>query len=123
GGPVAGLAAALPEVRTEWLMLLACDLPGARPLCRMLARSMTGMPTTADGLVATDGQVQWLAGIYRRESVATAIEALDAPAGTSLKAALGGLRLHEVPDQEGLTRDLDTPEDLEGFTRERKIDE
>lgn len=117
GGPVAGLAAALPETRSEWIMLLACDLPHARLLCRMLARFFREMAADMDGLVAVyEGRIQWLAGIYRRTSIEAALERTGEPDGTSLKAILGGLKLREVQDHEGLSRDLDTPQDLEAFT-------
>lgn len=121
GGPVAGLAAALPEVRTEWIMLLACDLPHARLLCWLLAESLRDMTPELDGLATlADRRVQWLAGIYRRSSIEAAMRRAGDPGGVSLKAVLGGLKLREVPDQEGLSRDLDTPEDLEAFTRGRE---
>ncbi len=116
GGPVAGLAAALPEARAEWIMLLGCDLPHAALLCRLLAESFRGADEF-DGLAAlAEGRVQWLAGIYRRSSLEAALTRIGDPAGVPLKAVLGELRLREVQDPEGLSRDLDTPEDLAEFT-------
>lgn len=116
GGPVAGLAAALPEVKTDWIMLLASDLPHARLLCHLLAESFHHMDPELDGLVTlTDFRIQWLAGIYRRDAIEAAFERLDRVEGSSLRSVLGGLKLREVQDPEGLAHDMDTPEDLEAF--------
>ena len=118
GGPVAGLAAALPEVKTNWIMLLGCDLPHAGLLCRLLAESFRDVAPETDGLVAlTDGRVQWLAGIYRRTSIERSLTSLDAVDGASLRDLFGGMALREVQDPEGLARDVDTPEDLERLTQ------
>jgi len=116
GGPVAGLAAALPHVRTDWLMLLACDLPHARLLCHLLAESFHHVDPGIDGVVAlTDTKIQWLAGIYRSSALRDAVSALEDPAGASLKSVLGSLELREVQDPDGLARDVDTPEELEAL--------
>ena len=114
GGPVAGLAAALPRVETGWIMLLACDLPHAGLLCRLLAGSFHHLTADFDGLVAlTDHRVQWLAGMYRRASVEAALDRIGDPRGTSMRDLLGDLKLREVQDPEGLAHDIDTPEELE----------
>ena len=118
GGPVAGLAAAMPEVKTDWIMLLGCDLPHAGLLCRLLAESFRDVAPETDGLVAlTDGRVQWLAGFYRRTSIERSLTNLDAVDGTSLRDLFGGMVLREVRDPEGLAREVDTPEDLERLTQ------
>lgn len=103
-------------------MLLACDLPHARNLTRLLIVSLREAGDTADGLVVTSsGHRQWLAGIYRRTSVEEALERSGAVAGASMRNLLGDLRLQEVQDPQGLSRDIDTPEDLEAFTGEREM--
>lgn len=114
GGPAAGLAAALRMVETDWIMLLSCDLPGAFRLCRMLNGRFEAEGPGRDGLVAiNENRIQWLSGIYRRSAVEAALGRLGDPGGASIRDLLGGLELKEVPDREGLTRDIDTPEDLE----------
>lgn len=121
GGPVAGLAAALRKVKTEWFMLLACDLPHAHRLCHLLAESFHQMTPELDGLVALhENRIQWLAGVYRRESVERSLTGLDGVDGASLGALLGRLTLREVQDPEGLSRDIDTPEDLVAAKRKEE---
>jgi len=117
-GPAAALAAALPSVETEWVLLLACDLPHAGLLCDLLAGSFHHLSPGIDGLVAlTDFRVQWLAGIYRRSSVETAVRDGGVLEGMSMRTLLGGLKLREVQDPEGLAHDIDTPQDLEKAIR------
>lgn len=118
GGPVAGLAAALPEVKTDWIMLLGCDLPHARLLCHLLAGSFRDVSGEVDGLVALhEGRLQWLAGIYRCSAIGSALERAGNPEGVSLRSVLGELKLREVQDPEGLSTDVDTPEELERLIR------
>lgn len=117
GGPVAGLAAALALVESEWILLLACDLPHARLLCHLLLGSFREVGPEVDGLVALrDGRVQWLAGFYRRASIDGALGRITDPAHASMQSLLGGLALREVQDPDGLSRDVDTPEDLKALT-------
>ncbi len=118
-GPAAGLAAVLPEVNTDWFMLLACDLPHAKLLCHLLAESLHRLDPGYDGLLTLhEGRVQWLAGIYRTASVTSALERIDNPEGASMRTLFGGLKLREVQDPDGLSRDIDTPEELEAITKE-----
>ncbi len=122
GGPVAGLAAALPEVESEWIMLLACDLPHARLLCHLLAESFHHLSPDFDGLVTlTDSRVQWLAGIYRRASIEAALERIGDTQGVSLRTLFADLKLREVQDPEGLARDIDTPEELQAATGGKEV--
>lgn len=141
-GPLAGVAAGLRELadlpEDAWVLVLACDLPRADALVPLL---LTGSPAEddgesgaagsdgagvareraqgADGWLVVDeaGRRQWLAGYYRlgplRAACAAASdEGPDGLVGLPLRAALGRLRLQEVPDAHGASADIDTPEDL-----------
>ena len=75
-GPLAGIASALSATRTDWNLILACDLPylTAEWIDWLLARAMAStrqviMPRTAGGL-------EPLAAVYRRECAAPMIAAL-----------------------------------------------
>lgn len=112
GGPVAALAAALDGADAgEWTVLLAGDLPRADEI---VPRLVAGIPESADGVVfIADGHPQWLSGIYRTSALRRALAELgDRVAGTSCRALLGDLELVLLADHDGLTIDVDTPEDL-----------
>ena len=75
-GPLAGLASALTATRTDWNLILACDLPylTGEWLDWLLARVVVSggqiiMPRTAEGL-------EPLAAVYRRECSEQIIAAL-----------------------------------------------
>lgn len=75
-GPLSGIASALISTRTDWNLILACDLPylTAEWLDWLLARAMTSngqivMPRTAGGL-------EPLAAVYRRDCAEAIIAAL-----------------------------------------------
>ena len=123
GGPAAGLAAALPLAESEWVLVLACDLPHARLLCHLLFESFRGVDPGIDGLVALyENRIQWLAGLYRRRSVEAALAPLGDAADASMRDLFGGLELREVQDPEGLSKDIDTPEELEAWTQRKEVE-
>jgi len=115
GGPVAGVAAgldALPADGPDLLVVLACDVPGAgRVLAALLAAAES---TAADGarMVGADGRPQHLVAVYRRASLRTALDGLDAVHGAAMHRLVGGLRLVDVADDEDATADADTWADV-----------
>lgn len=132
GGPTAAVAAALPFVHSDWVLVLACDLPGSATLVDVLARAwdeLADEPRTPDeGAIVVDraGHPQWLAGIYSRAAVERELERVraDAQAGTPGRGApigrvLGGLDLRQVADRNDASHDVDTPEDL-AWWRDRR---
>ena len=116
GGPAAGLAAALPLAESEWVLVLACDLPHARLLCHLLFESFRGVDPGIDGLVALyENRIQW-------RSVEAALARLGDAADASMRDLFGGLELREVQDPEGLSKDIDTPEELEAWTQRKEVE-
>jgi molybdopterin-guanine dinucleotide biosynthesis protein A len=109
GGPAAGLAAALPLLDADWVLLLAADL--RRPADVVAA--LGSAPRGADGclLADADGGPQWLCGLYRTEALHAAVTALGDPSGASLRRLLTGLRLLRHPVASELVADVDTPAD------------
>lgn len=80
-GPVAALAAALPLVTADLVVLLAADLP--RVSAAVVDELVCSGPGTV--LVDEDGREQWLLGCWNAPSLRTAVEA-----GTG-SARLGGV--------------------------------
>lgn len=118
GGPVAALETALNLIGSEWMLLLAADLPRAGEAVTLLLRAAVPHPERVDGFAIVDpqGYTQWLAGLYRTDAIRGAVEALIATHGStrnsSLRSLLGSLAITRVPDLDGVAVDLDTWQDV-----------
>jgi molybdopterin-guanine dinucleotide biosynthesis protein A len=123
-GPLAGIASALTATRTDWNLILACDLPylTGEWLDWLLARAMVSgrqiiMPRTAGGL-------EPLAAVYRRECAEPIIAALrrgvrkvtDAMEQFSIEFVTEHKWRHIDPDGRVL-RNMNAPEDYEEARR------
>jgi molybdopterin-guanine dinucleotide biosynthesis protein A len=111
GGPVAGLAAglaALEDGTTEApILVLACDLPFASTAVGPLLARYAALALDEDGACAEhEGRLQWLAGVYRRDSLRRALAALGTVRDASVRALMAPLRLVAVPGLDA--RDVDT---------------
>lgn len=112
GGPVAGIAAALPHVDTPLVVVLGGDMPyAAGPAPGLASRLAEGHGQDAvlgrDG----DGRLQPLLAAYRTEALRAAVP--QPPAGTPVMRLLDSLRTLVVPLPEGAALDVDTTEDLD----------
>lgn len=108
GGPAAAIGAglaALPDP-TEFVLVLACDMPGISGAIAVLLDA-----AGRDGAIAVDGgRPQYLAGAYRASSLRTALarQELD---GLSVRRLVSPLDLVEVAVPGGSTSDIDTWDD------------
>jgi molybdopterin-guanine dinucleotide biosynthesis protein A len=111
GGPVAGLAAALPVVTAEVLVLLACDLP---LIDADVVRRLVGCAGGADGALLVDraGRRQPLAAAYRSAAIRAAVTALGTPAGRAMRDVIAGLTLAELAVRGEEALDCDTWADV-----------
>ena len=113
-GPLAALAAALPEVQAESLLLLSCDLVLPSEVCRMLAAH--SIPAEFDGVVLRDRdqRPQWLAGVYRVAALRAEFARLGASIDHApLRAVLSELQLQWIDAPAHVTADIDEAADLE----------
>lgn len=130
GGPAAGIAAGLAALESNpaWVLVLACDMPRvAQAVPALLAAlgaavSSGAVPagTVADGAwgVDADGRAQPLCAVYRRESLETAVHALGATHGASMRALTAGLAMIDVPVGHA-ARDADTWDDVRALREEQ----
>lgn len=114
GGPLAALAAAVPHVDRDVMLVLAADLVHPDALPAALLAALDAAPQ-AEAAVAVDdaGQRQWLAAAYRTSAVRRALASLD---------GIDGIEGHRFGDLVDLllpvdvpradARDIDTPDDL-----------
>jgi molybdopterin-guanine dinucleotide biosynthesis protein A len=131
GGPVAAVAAALPQVTAGTVLLLAADLPffdaaTAARLCAALTPDAASavlvdaavlvdpaVPVDAAVLVDADGREQPLAAAYRTDALRAALALLPDPSGLPLRRLVGALPTTRLPDPDGVAADCDTWEDVE----------
>jgi molybdopterin-guanine dinucleotide biosynthesis protein A len=122
GGPLAGVAAALPAVVTPEVVVLAGDLPFSAPLVPVLLGRLAA--TDADAVVPVDGsgRRQPLAAAYRTAALRAALRALEPVRGRAMRDLLDVLAVHEVDARDLPPRtlvDVDTPAEL---ARARSLD-
>ncbi|MFJ4166563.1 molybdenum cofactor guanylyltransferase [Microbacterium sp. NPDC089698] len=124
GGPAAAIAAGLSGLEgAEWALLLAGDLVHPADVVRTLCGAVRAAEEESAGedaldpvdaiVFRADGRAQWLAGAYRVEALRAALVALGDPSGRAVRELLGGLPIRWITDEDGLTADIDTPDDLE----------
>lgn len=110
GGPVAAVAAAMPFLTAEVVLLVAVDMPFVDLAA---VRSLVPAVGDLDGACAVDdvGRAQPLLAAYRRDRLADALGRLGEPGGQRVRDLVAGLRLQRVPVGVAAT-DCDTAEDL-----------
>jgi len=122
-GPVGGLATGLFYARTDWVLLLACDLPFVRPeLVDYLARRASETKPGARALIPRHAK-GWepLLAAYARGCQTTARKLMLRPNSSLLDLGDAGVRIEAVDEAtlRGLDPELasfvnlNTPQDLE----------
>lgn len=112
GGPVSGIAAALPRVGSDVVIVLGGDMPYAAGPAPSLASRLAGEPEL-EAVLGRDGEgrLQPLLAAYRTEALLRAMPA--EPGGTPLMRLIDPLRTLVVPLPDGAALDVDTAQDLD----------
>lgn len=100
GGPAAAIAAGLPYVQTEWVAVIAADMPFAVPMLLSLDRRAQAVVPIAGG------HPQPLCAWYQVSALA------GLGPGISMRTVLAGLDVHYVEVAARTVADIDTPADL-----------
>jgi molybdenum cofactor guanylyltransferase len=113
-GPLSGFAQGLAHIQTEWVLLLACDLPKIKAsTLRSWAEALKDLPPSVMALVSRQ-QKGWepLCAFYRRASLDPLQQFLD-EGGRSFQSWLSQLCVQEIAlaDEEMLFN-CNTPEDV-----------
>lgn len=118
-GPAAAVAAALPLIQAETVVLLACDMPlaGAATVERLLGALVSD--AAADGVVLVDqqGHRQPLAAAYRTVQLRAAVTQLGQIEAAPMRQLISGLRLVEIPARGLEALDCDTWADVDTTNR------
>jgi molybdopterin-guanine dinucleotide biosynthesis protein A len=126
GGPVAGLAAAVTEVDTDVLVLLAGDLPFLEHAPDALLTALRAAPD-ADAVVPVDDEyhLQPLTAAYRSDAIRARLASLGAASGVSMRTVLSGLNVTTIAGNAlgpHALVDVDTTADLTAAREHARID-
>jgi molybdopterin-guanine dinucleotide biosynthesis protein A len=122
-GPVAGIAAALADVGTPYVAIMAVDMPWSAPVvARLVDELAADCAETVDAVIPIDqdGRRQLLCAVWRTHALGAALDRLGDPRGRSVRDLVENAQVHAhslTPDEASLLVDIDTPDDLE---RERR---
>ena len=113
-GPVAALNAGVDLIDTEFVAVIATDMPFAISAINNL---LNFLHSVQDGVIPRDGEgvAQTLCAIYRTSSLRQALTKLGNPEGRSMRSLVALLDLTEVElpiTLESSLLDIDTPEEL-----------
>jgi molybdenum cofactor guanylyltransferase len=111
GGPVAALAAGLPDAATGFVVVLGGDMPAAGSAAAALAAALDAQPEV-DAVVGTDGEGrrQPLLAAYRLQSLRRALP--RPPGGTPMMRVLDQLVVAPLQLDAWASLDVDTADDL-----------
>ena len=115
GGPVAAIEAGLKLIDSEFVAIIATDMPFASQVVAILSENFS---ETEDAIIPldTEGIGQPLCAMYRRDALARAIQELGNTQGQSMRNLVKILTIKELRLDPALARillDVDTPSDLE----------
>lgn len=119
-GALGGIHAALSAAETDWIIVVACDLPFVTR--DLFARLKSFAKESVDAIVPiqADGRPQPVCALYHRETCLPEIERLVSAGEHTPRALLANVRtryvefseLSELPGVENFFLNLNTPEDF-----------
>ncbi|MPV49080.1 NTP transferase domain-containing protein [Pseudactinotalea sp. HY160] len=140
-GPAAGIAAGMARVGAgaDWVLVLACDLPGAGEIVPELLAAAAAAPAQVESILArtpsadlppgdragdrggdragvragdVEGRTEWLTGIHRAGALRRVIAARgEGLIDGSVRRLFASMRQATIAAPPGSTRDVDTWED------------
>jgi molybdopterin-guanine dinucleotide biosynthesis protein A len=111
-GPLAGIETALALRQAEWNLIVACDMPNLnQSLLSALLDAARASPDADCLLARSPSGLEPLCAVYRNRALATVTAALDAGI-RKITDGLRGLQVaHFQIDNQGVTANVNTPED------------
>jgi molybdopterin-guanine dinucleotide biosynthesis protein A len=115
GGPVAAIHAGLDLINSEFVAIIATDMPFAHQIWEVL---ISNLPRSEDATIPLDseGVRQTLCALYRADSLRRAFAEIGEVHGQSMRNVTRLLSVKELQVEPALQRtlhDIDTPADLE----------
>jgi molybdopterin-guanine dinucleotide biosynthesis protein A len=114
-GPVAAIHAGLDLIHSEFVAIIATDLPFAHRILEVL---ISNLPDSEDATIPLDSHEvrQTLCAVYRSDALRRALAELGDSRGQSMQnltSLLSVKELHIEPTLHHILLDIDTPADLE----------
>lgn len=109
-GPVAAIAAGLRSADSDAVMVLAADMPEIAPAVPHLLSGLSGADAAV--LVDSGGQRNYLAALWRRTALVSAVRAAGGPEGVPVRRLYERVHIIDILDRDGWGRDCDTWEQL-----------
>lgn len=118
GGPAAAVVSTLRDVDCDFVGVLAVDMPFVSEVLGAVTAAVqldaTNGAVDAWVPVDSDGRMQWLCAVYRRDALLAAARDVPDWDGAPFHRLVGGLTTSHVPIASSVSLlDIDTPEDYE----------
>lgn len=123
GGPVAGIDAAMKLSTAEYVAVIAVDAPYSARALIPLKETLLAHPDASAAVIDSEGFLQPLCALWRRDDLCVALRAVAAAAGGSVRDQSVRAVLRAAPAEllpvpaMGVEKDVDTPADLEDLHR------
>ncbi|WIM68622.1 NTP transferase domain-containing protein [Corynebacterium breve] len=112
GGPVAGIAAGVSRLSTDFVAVLSVDAPRSARLLPALYSAVESSTSDCAVVRSSDGFVQPLCALWRKTSLLAALDALGDPRDKSAKSLLRHAKSVAEIAGNGDERDYDTAAEL-----------
>lgn len=122
-GPLAAMSAGIGclSVHVAAVVVLAADLPAVDAgTVRRLAAALDTSNVDVVALTDEAQQVQPLLAAYRLPALRRALHAIGEVGGLPVRRLLDHLQLATIADLGGAAKDIDTPQDLAGWTTDEE---
>ena len=111
-GPVGGIATALADSRSEWTLIVACDMPGINR--DWLRRLLTPVKGDAVIPVTPDGRLHPLCAAWNRSALGCVRDAVHRGVHT-VREVVQSLSYRTIPAEDHVVANVNTPEDWACF--------
>ena len=111
GGPLAGLAAGLRFTTTDYVVVLAGDMPRASQAVHALLQAAGAAPEVVV-MTDDDGRIQPLTALWQRARLERRVNEIGEVQGAAMMTLYDGLHPTTIRAVTGALVDVDTPDDL-----------
>ncbi len=116
-GPVAAIETAVDLGSSDWVLMLASDVPHIAEVVSLLVEVISAKPDVPAHLIESpDGYLEWLSSAIRRDVLDRELAALP-DRSVGVRRLFHRIEFVQHADPRGITRDVDTPEQWDDAKR------